>query len=80
MKTRRSKPKLNPRTLERRVRLVGSETMPGVLGFGSLLLLSIRPYLPLGLVGFVGVGFLGGGITSTSVSFGRRFASSIGMN
>ena len=28
--TRRSKPKLNPRTLERRVRLVGSETMPGL--------------------------------------------------
>ena len=42
MKTRRSKPKLNPRTLERRVRLVGRETMPGFLGFGSLPFLYIR--------------------------------------
>jgi hypothetical protein len=32
-------------------------------------------YLPLGFVGF-----LGGGIVSTVVVFGRRFASSIGIN
>ena len=42
----KSERKLNPVSAGTDVRLVGKETMPGVLGFCSLLLLSIRRYGP----------------------------------